>query len=601
MIYNSQGDYARAIEYNFLASNLAEINKDSINILIANNSLGIAYYNIGENIKAIQYLKKAYSIALKNKLLFEQAGLLVDLGNAHKSSKNYETAIYYHEQAIALATKISDKRLLCTALQNNAATLMDVNAPLKAVGFLNQSLALSKEIKYLRGELDNYAFLSTCYFQLKHYGTSKRYALQLKEIGEKAGTVDLVKTSYYNLYKVYDVLKQIDSAYFFFQKYTTLKDSFINENKYKEIAGREFQYQKLKDDEVRKLEKQLAIKELGKQKQIKNIIFGASLLLLILLGFVLFIYVGKQKASIEIAKQNRIIEDKNKDITDSINYSRNIQNAILTPENKIHTYLPDSFVLFMPKDIVSGDFYFIKPILSNPSLISIGLADCTGHGVPGAFMSIIGYTILNQSMKENHEHTPAQTLNYLNTELEKFLRQNHHHNINDGMDIAFCIYDTVKQQLSYAGANNPIWIISSTREIKNIKGETLNQPYSNESLAHHLFEIKPDKQPIGFNTSTKPFTNHIVKLNKGDTVYLFSDGFADQFGGEEITFEKAGRVHLNKFGQGKKFKNKQLAHLLLQHAALPLHEQKAIFQTAFNAWRGDIEQVDDVCIIGVKF
>lgn len=587
LIFNSQGDYSKALEYNYLVLNLAEKTNDTISIFLACNGLGMAYYGVSENKKAIIYLEKAYKIALEKKMLFEQAGIFIDMANAYSKDKKFETAILFNDRAIMLSEKISDKRSMSTALTNKSSVLIALAKPNEAIVFLNKSLAITKEIKYLRGELDNYNVLSLAYYDIGEIKKSKEYSEQIMNTASKAGLIDLLKDSYFSLYKVFEKLKNTNEAYFYFKKYTQLKDSFINEDKYKKIASREFEYQKQKEDQLILLEKKIALSEIQKQKQIKNIIVAASCILLILLAFAIKSFIGKQKANIEITKQNKIIEEKNKDITDSINYSKNIQDVILTPEAEIKTYLPNSFILFNPKDIVSGDFYFIEHIndSSNQNTIAIALADCTGHGVPGAFMSIIGYTILRQSLKEKSRMVPGHTLDYLNKELQVFLRQTENKsNIKDGMDIAFCTLNLQSQLLSYAGANNPIWIVSKQKELCEINGNPLFMPYPDLNTDYIIYEIKPDKQPIGFGENIKDFTNHTVQLQKSDFLYLFTDGYADQFGGEK----------------GKKFKYKQLAKLLINNVNLEISVQKTCIHDAFINWKQNNEQVDDVCIIGVK-
>ena len=586
LIFNSQGDYSKALEYNFLVLNLAEKTNDTINIFLAYNGLGIAYYSVNEYKKSIIYLKKAYKIALEKKMLFEQAGIFIDMANAYTKDKKYETAIFYNDRAITLSEKISDKRAMATALTNKSSILIALKKPNEAILFLNKSLAICIEIKYLRGELDNYNELSIANYNIENYTKSEEYSKLLMNMASKAGLIDLVKDSHYNLYKVFDKMNNTKEAYFYFKKYIHLKDSFISVDKYMKIASREFEYQKQKEDQLILLEKKIALSEIQKQKQIKNIIVAASCILLILLAFAIKSFIGKQKANIEITKQNKIIEEKNKDITDSINYSKNIQDVILTPEAEIKTYLPNSFILFNPKDIVSGDFYFIEHIndSANPNTIAIALADCTGHGVPGAFMSIIGYTILRQSLKEKSRMVPSHTLDYLNNELQVFLRQTENKsNIKDGMDIAFCTLNLQSQLLSYAGANNPIWIVSKQKQLCEINGNPTLMPYPDLNTDYIIYELKPDKQPIGFGENIKDFTNHTVQLQKNDFIYLFTDGYADQFGGEK----------------GKKFKYKQLAKLLINNVNLEISDQKTCIHDAFINWKQNNEQVDDVCIIGV--
>jgi len=273
----------------------------------------------------------------------------------------------------------------------------------------------------------------------------------------------------------------------------------------------------------------------------------------------------------EVSMQAAIIEQKNKDITDSINYARRIQQAILPTAQEMQAVLPDHFVLYQPKDIVSGDFYWCSTVNSTPSndaprdLAVVAVVDCTGHGVPGAFMSIVGYTILNQTVREAAVNTPSEALNYLNKEVIRTLKQkaDEEWSVKDGMDIALAAIDLAKYELEFAGANNPVYVV---------RGE-------------EFIELNGDKQPIGaYMQELKPFTNHKLQLQKGDVIYLFTDGYADQFGGPK----------------GKKFRYKQMRELMMRICRRPMAEQRAEMLKVFEEWKGKHEQTDDVCVIGVR-
>ena len=269
----------------------------------------------------------------------------------------------------------------------------------------------------------------------------------------------------------------------------------------------------------------------------------------------------------QLEEKNEIIEEKNKDIRDSINYAQRIQHAILPPLEKIDKVLADYFILFKPKDIVSGDFYWHASTHTTPkdgtpseSIIVMAAVDCTGHGVPGALMSIIGSTILNQSITSSDVNTPADALSFLNKQLAKNLNS-----IKDGMDMALCAINLQKMELQFAGANNPLYILRNKQFI----------------------EVKPDKLAIGAdheNFESKMFTNHVIKLEKKDCIYLFTDGYADQFGGPK----------------GKKFKYKKFQDLLIEIQDDKMEEQKHILNDRHEQWKGKLEQVDDILVIGIR-
>ncbi len=263
----------------------------------------------------------------------------------------------------------------------------------------------------------------------------------------------------------------------------------------------------------------------------------------------------------EIEHQREKLEELYKDVTDSILYAKRLQYSILPPDEKINQVTPQSFVYFKPKDIVSGDFYWFEKI-KNKSLYAA--VDCTGHGVPGAFMSLVGANGLNSAVREHLITKPSEILNYLNAYVSDSLnKDNDDSDIRDGMDMTICTIDYDNMTLEYAGANNPLYIIRD--------GEILI--------------TKADKFAIAsFVDGEKVYTNHEFKLQKGDLIYVFSDGYADQFGG----------------AKGKKFMYKNFRNLLLEVHQLPLEKQKEILYKELKSWQGDVEQVDDILVIGVK-
>jgi serine phosphatase RsbU (regulator of sigma subunit) len=260
----------------------------------------------------------------------------------------------------------------------------------------------------------------------------------------------------------------------------------------------------------------------------------------------------------ELEEKNREISQKNTEIIDSITYAKRLQEAILPPPGEITNSVPDSFILYKPKDIVAGDFYFAE---NKGDYFFVAAADCTGHGVPGAMVSLVCSNALNKAVSELGLIKPGEILDKV-TEMVVDTFKKGHTDIKDGMDISLCVINTKTRDIAWAGANNPLWYINS----------------------EELTEVTANKQPVGKSDNYTSFTTHALQLAKGSLVYLFTDGYADQFGGPK----------------GKKFKYKQLADLILRNKNLPMTEQRNILENTFTSWRGDMEQVDDVCIIGIK-
>ncbi|MEZ4922284.1 MAG: two-component regulator propeller domain-containing protein [Crocinitomicaceae bacterium] len=276
----------------------------------------------------------------------------------------------------------------------------------------------------------------------------------------------------------------------------------------------------------------------------------------------------RQKSEIE--KAHNELNIKNQEVLDSINYAKRIQSAILPSEKLVHEKLPNSFIIYKPKDIVAGDFYWVEP---SGESVFFAVADCTGHGVPGAMVSVICNNALNRSVRLHKLDDPAKILDTTrDIVLEEFGQSEE--GVNDGMDIALCKLSPIKgkkdkYKLEYAGAHNPLWIVREDAE---------------EEDGFSLQEIKADKQPIGKFERARPFTKHEIEINKGDCFYIFTDGFSDQFGGDK----------------GKKLKTANFKRLLLRVQGQTIEEQGALINHMFEEWKSDFEQLDDVCVIGIK-
>ena len=325
-------------------------------------------------------------------------------------------------------------------------------------------------------------------------------------------------------------------------------------------AGYEYEKELLSRKKDQEKKDALAQADLKRQKLTTWSVAGGGSLAVLLALVTLRGYRNKKRANQLLREQKNIIEERNKDITDSINYAKRIQQAVLREEEHVTKHLPEHFIFFEPKDIVSGDFYWGA---EKKGYWYLAAVDCTGHGVPGAFMSMLGISFLNQIIsEENGLLTPAEILNKLREKILQELRQTGKENENkDGMDISLIRLNLITGELQWAGANNPIYIVRN----------------------EELITVKPDKQPIGYFFNMQPFTNHEFKMEKGNRLYLFTDGYADQFGGPE----------------GKKFKYAALKNLLVSLQMFDMSKQKELLRNVFENWKGKMEQVDDVCLIGV--
>jgi serine phosphatase RsbU (regulator of sigma subunit) len=282
----------------------------------------------------------------------------------------------------------------------------------------------------------------------------------------------------------------------------------------------------------------------------------------------------------EVMHKNEELAKKNKDILDSINYAQRIQQAILPSPSFVKCHLPESFVFFRPKDIVSGDFYLLE--MAEESVM-FAVVDCTGHGVPGAFMSFLGHDGVQRAISEYKLSEPGKVLDKLNDLVQRALQSSDNPDVKDGMDIALCLLDPKTRKLQFAGANNPLYIIRSASQPALMRNDEPMQP-NMELKGYLLYETKGNKQPIGAHINRVPFTTYSFEMLPGDTLYVFSDGFADQFGGPH----------------GRKFLYSNLKTMLIEHQQLKLSNQMAAYEKIINHWIGDHEQIDDICLMGVR-
>lgn len=326
------------------------------------------------------------------------------------------------------------------------------------------------------------------------------------------------------------------------------------------------------DIALKTLKLENATADLEKQKMKQYLLYGGIGMFLILVVVLTIGFQRKKRANLLIQEQKKLVEEKNKEITDSIQYAKRIQSAILPPDKLVQEYLQQSFILYKPKDIVAGDFYWMESVFgqgkNDLQKVLFAAADCTGHGVPGAMVSVVCNNGLNRSVREHGLTDPGEILDKTREivvaefHAGRQAGEKSEEEVKDGMDIALCSLQG--NTLEYAGAHNPLWIIR--------KGAT------------EVEEIKANKQPIGKFDNAEPYTTHKVELAEGDSIYIFSDGYADQFGGEK----------------GKKLKTVNFKKLLLSIQQENMEKQKELIDEAFEKWKGDLEQLDDVCVIGVR-
>jgi serine phosphatase RsbU (regulator of sigma subunit) len=519
--------------------------------------------------KALDLSKKIHNKRVESKCYNIYANLLID-------ENKTDSALYYYNKSLVIAKEINLKHLQAKVLSNIGSVYRDKDDYANAIIYADYSVKLNTEIGDYKFLAADYITLGWIYSEMNDLKKSKEYFLKALELS-KDKFVDSEINSYKGLAFLYSKLNQFNEAFKYHVKYTSKKDSIYNFENSKQLGDikTNFEVEK-KEAELKAEQEKIQMIAVQEKKQQQIIIIGVLGLLLVVVIFSIFLFnrfkiTDRQKKIIalksqETEKQKLLVEEKQKEIIDSIRYAKRIQNAILPQALELNKYLPDNFVLYLPKDIIAGDFYWMH--VSDDGKIFIAAADSTGHGVPGTIVSIVCSNALDKAVKEFKIKDTGKILDKT-TELvlETFAKSGE--DINDGMDISLLCIDKLNQKVFWSGANNSLLYRS---------------PFEDFKKENVLQKIKPNKQPIGKSENQIPFKTHEIPYNEGTIFYLMTDGYQDQFGGPS----------------GKKFKYKQLEEIILKNCNLPLHQQSEVLNHTFFTWKDNLEQVDDVTIIGIK-
>lgn len=536
------------------------------------HDIGKVYNRLKQYENALQSFERALIIFKELNYKRGISGCYNNMAGVYDGLGDFDKTLFYLQKSLAIAEELGDKNRIATGITNIGLTYKIKGDYDKALNYLKKGLRLREAAKDTKGLAYSYVGIGQIYIDKKNPVKALEYLNMALQYSLKTKAKERIKESYESLALAHSMANNYKEAYQYNILLMQLKDSLINEEGIKQAAEMTAKYENDKKEqqiELLKKDKELQQSKIeknrveAKKQQIQKLAFATGFVLVFIMVIVILrSYKRKQKDHQNLAIQKTIIEEKNKDITDSIKYAKRIQEAILPPTQIWHNILPESFVYYKPKDILSGDFYWIE---QDEDSIYVAAVDCTGHGVPGALMSIVGYNLLNKAVLEQKLDKPSDILDQLNKWISITLRQSmNDSSVRDGMDITLCKLSQNKKTLQASAAFNSLY---------HIRNGVLN-------------EIKGDKFPVGIfiDETMRNFGNHEILLEEGDLIYLFTDGFADQFGGEK----------------GKKFKYAQLKDLLLSIHQVPIHDQKNILDDAFEKWKGSLEQVDDVCVIGIK-
>lgn len=572
LIQMRMGDYETATEFLYKSIAAAEKAKDSAGICDGFDHLGTVSFYRHDYKTAITNYKKALNFISQKKAIRRYISTLDNVGLGFSNLKKYDSALYYQQKAVKVIEQLNDSSFLAESYINIGSTLLNLKKFKEAELYLKKAYDINEKLgnEYAL-QLSN-LYMGRVFFKTGKFNQAVPYMEKAYAIASKLKIPTQIKEAALSLTDVYDTLGEYKKATYYFGIVVNVTQELFDQENTKAINELSAQYEtEKKQQEIQLLKQDKQIKEHTIEKDRYAKIFIAIVACLLLLLSIIFIYrfrekkkdnnlLASQKNKIENQKEE--LQHKNKEITDSINYAKRIQGSVLPSTNLIKTLFPNSFIYFQPKDIVSGDFYWIA---QNNSYIYYAVADCTGHGVPGAMMSMLGNSLLNQIVLNSKIDSPDIILKELHFHVVKTLNENmQQRESKDGMDIALMRIDLKNKKVLFAGAGRPLYVIKN-----------------------NALEIyKPDKYSIGgiYDTGEVNYILHEIKIDAPTQLYLFTDGVSDQFGGPK----------------GKKFMSKQLQEILLETASLSVNEQEQRFKTTFESWKSMVEQTDDITLISVR-
>jgi len=550
IIYEEQNFYEKAEEFYLKKLDISRDMGDQSEIALTLNNLGILFSKL-----AFDTITKIYGQEILDSIIEEPTD---------KYLQYFTKALDYLQQSLEIVRELNNQPQIAKSLNNIGLNYLHSGKLDLAQSYFEQSLGISEEMQDARELAMGYLYLGELSLHKGLYDRALTNFNQSLEYALKINVLSIIQTNYLNLSQLYEYLNNYRRALDFYKLSTSVKDSISNEAMQDAMADMQVKY------ETDVLEKDNQLLTTGAEldgariRQQRILIFFFVFVLFAISGMVVLLIRQshqRKKTNRELSQKNDLITEQKKEITDSIHYASRIQSALLPPGDYIDKLIPERFILYMPRDIVSGDYYWLSE--KNNKVVCIA-ADCTGHGVPGAFMSMLGISFLNEIISRHEDVHTDVILNELRAQVIKSLHQTGEEGgSQDGMDVALFILDLEKMTLEFSGANNPLIVFRN--------GE--------------MIELKSDKMPIGIHIRADiPFTRHNLDIEKGDMIYTFSDGYPDQFGGPHQ----------------KKFMIRNFKKLLAEICNDPPEAQKKALIESLDSWMTETEQVDDIIVIGVR-
>ena len=572
--YNGKGEYQKALANFIDGYKIYEKNKNRKAMSNLMNSIGNTYLGIDNQKKALEAYTQSYEVASQDSNKYMMGISSIGLGNIYLLKKDANQALYFFTRAKNVFAKPPVALYpLSVSYTLIGDAYIELNKYDEAFLNFNKAVEQFKTLNNTYGIAATYQVIGEAYKKRKDLNKALEYFLKSFPIFEERKAYDDLKNLSLNISDVYKQQHNFEKALEYSNKYIGFKDSVLSIEKSRQLLEVETKYETEKKEQqnlILKKQNDLSNERIERQKIISYFIIGSLIISLLFGVFMYRVYFQKKKAHQLITKQKEqveqkqgeiefqkhVIELKQKEIVDSINYAKRIQYALLANEKLLSENLKSHFILFKPKDIVSGDFYWATEHDDN---FYLAVCDSTGHGVPGAFMSLLSIGFLSEAIKEKAIQQPNEIFDYVR---KRLIDSVNNEDQKDGFDGVMMRINKTTNKVTYAAANNHPIIIS------------------NGNLNHLAY----DKMPVGKGEKILPFTEFEIVSEKNATIYIYTDGYADQFGGEK----------------GKKFKYKQLNEFLLSNSIKDMNKQSESLAWQFDKWKGDLEQVDDVCIIGIK-
>jgi len=566
LLYNNIGDYTQALDHYFKCMEYARFYEEKDPGLMGKvlNNIGTVYMNQHNDPDALNFFRQAIIYKTKAGNKKDLASTYNNIGSIYSES-NPDSALFYFNISLKLREEAQDFRGLGIVHKNIGEVYVRKNKLKEAEDEFLLSLNYREKVNDQTGIASSLTSLGNLKNQQGKYQEALNYLKRADSIAQTTGSLSHQLDVALAMWSLYKNMGNPGEALRYASTALELKDSLLNESSVRhgeEMRARyDMDLQAKELDKLKTEQREAAIKS-ESEKSFYQLLIGAGCIILVLVVVFFLLRARENKKS-----QDRLqfaydqIETKNRDITDSIRYAKRIQQAILPDDLSLKQSFPESFVFYRPKDIVSGDFYWYH---HTEDVQLVAVADCTGHGVPGAFMSVLGASQLTSVIAEQGQISPALILNQIDEGIRHQLHQDGLSAMHDSMDIALCAYYKSQRKLIFTGANRPIMIARKSGQIEM---------------------LSPVKHSVGGDSQTsKQFEEHSINLEAGECFYLFSDGYPDQFGGPK----------------GKKFKSSRFRDLLAQIAVENIDIQKTKLEEAFEEWRGSFEQLDDVCVIGIR-